>query len=72
MARNLHILADNGVLLNFHEAPDLAVVPYRTTVEIDEGMQTDVAAHLDVRSDATVFHPFPSPALFVPLTLCRW
>jgi hypothetical protein len=44
--------ADLGVLLDFHERPDLGPIPDRAAVEVDELLDFDVAAKADIGSDA--------------------
>ena len=55
MTRHLDVLADMRVLLNLDERPDAAVVANPTTVQINETVDADIFAEMNIRSDSTEF-----------------
>jgi hypothetical protein len=58
VALDLAVPADAGVLLHFHECPDLRIVADRTAVKVDELGQTDILAELHVIGYAEIGHTF--------------
>ena len=55
MTRHLDVLADMRVLLNLDERSDAAVVANATTVQINEAVDADIFAEMNIRSDSTKF-----------------
>src|SRR5712691_527896 len=59
VTRDLDVASDFSIPLDFHKRADLCIVADVATVEVDESMNLNIHAQLDVRCDSAKFHCCP-------------